>query len=174
MQPTLEPTKTDGQRQLADSPTAAIKLSTMPVLKIFPNSTEKEFPSDDELCTWLLTALKARNGEYRLNRANAIADLPSGSIVLFRFGLDKIVGEAVVIRTKRHAKTAEYPASVWFSPTSIRVFVPFIPVSTLQRLIGGPKVKDISQAANAYANFDDWSLYPKLLAAHVEAGGQFL
>jgi hypothetical protein len=122
-----------------------------------------------------MTALKARNGEYRLNNANPVADLPSGSVVLFRFGLHKIIGEAVVVRTEVFQEDdAEVPATVWFAPSSIRVFAPPIAIATLQKIIGGTSIKDISSMANAYAKFDDWSLYGKLLSAHLTAKGCFL
>jgi hypothetical protein len=52
-------------------------------IRIFPHSKE-EFPSLDMLTTWLLTALKARGGRYLIRSANAVADLPTGSLVLFR------------------------------------------------------------------------------------------
>src|ERR1700681_1483322 len=99
----------------------------MPHIRIFPHSKE-EFPSLDMLTTWLLTALKARGGRYLIRSAKSVADLPPGSIVLFRYG-HVIVGEAVVSRYVREShddrmllgQETQYEAHVAFCPSSIRL-----------------------------------------------------
>jgi hypothetical protein len=73
-----------------------------PQIRIF--SCGDEFPSPDALVTWLLVALRARGGDYRLRSGNAVAALAAGSFVLFRHG-DVIVGEAVVREYTREAGT---------------------------------------------------------------------
>ena len=50
--------------------------------------------------TWLLTGLRGRGGVYHLTSADAVANLPPGSIVLFRYG-HEIIGEAVVRKGKK-------------------------------------------------------------------------
>src|SRR5262249_21824994 len=67
-------------------------------VRIFPHS-QKEFPSEDSLLTWLLTGLRGRGGVYLLRNADAVKDVPTGSVVLFRYG-NRIVGEAVVWKGK--------------------------------------------------------------------------
>ena len=104
-------------------------------LRIFPHSKD-EFPSLDVLTTWLLTALKARGGRYMIRSAERLAELPTGSIVLFRYG-HVIVGEAVVcnyVRDSANERTllgqeTQYEAHVEFSASSVRVFVPPFPVT---------------------------------------------
>lgn len=150
----------------------------MPEIRVFPH-TRKEFLSRDMMATWLLTALKARGGRYLLRSASAVADLPTGSIVLFRYG-HVIVGEAVVIKYVRDSTTelnllgqeTQYEAYVEFSPTSIRLFVPPLPVEELQSIVGDSV--NITASAQPYYKFQDWSVYPKLLAVHVGQAGAFL
>jgi hypothetical protein len=150
----------------------------MPHIRIFPHSKD-EFPSLDMLTTWLMTALKARGGRYLIRSANAVADLPTGSVVLFRYG-HVIVGEAVVCRYVRDSakdrtllgQETHYEAHVVFSPTSIRLFVPPLPVTELQSIIGDSL--NITTSAQPYYKLEDWSAYPKLLAAHVGEAGAFL
>lgn len=150
----------------------------MPHIRIFPHSKD-EFPSLDMLTTWLLTALKARGGRYLIRSANAVADLPTGSVVLFRYG-HVIVGEAVVYRYVCESardrtllgQEMQYEAHVEFSPTSIRLFVPPLPVKELQSIIGDSL--NITASAQPYYKLEDWSAYAKLLAAHLGETGAFL
>lgn len=150
----------------------------MPHIRIFPHSKD-EFPSLDMLTTWLLTALKARGGRYLIRSAKAVADLPTGSVVLFRYG-HVLVGEAVVFRYVRNSandrtllgQETQYEAHVEFSPSSIRVFVPPLPVEELQSIIGDSL--NITASAQPYYKLENWSMYPKLLAAHVVKAGAFL
>lgn len=147
-------------------------------IRIFPH-TKDEFPSLDMLTTWLLTALKARRGRYMLRSGDRIADLPTGSIVLFRYG-HMLVGEAVVcgyVRDSKNDRTllgqeTQYEAHVEFSPSSIRVFVPPVPIEELQSVLGDST--NITASAQPYNKLDDWNVYPKLLAAHVGKGGSFM
>lgn len=147
-------------------------------IRIFPHSKE-EFPSLDMLTTWLLTALKARGGRYLIRSSKSVADLPLGSIVLFRYG-HVIVGEAVVysyVRESRNDRTllgqeTEYEAYVEFSPSSIRVLLPPLPVEELQSIIGDSL--NVMASAQPYYKLEDWSVYPKLLAAHIGNAGAFL
>jgi hypothetical protein len=140
-------------------------------IRIFPHSKE-EFPSLDLLTTWLLTALKARGGRYLIRSADRIADLPTGSIVLFRYE-HVLVGEAVVcryVRDSRNDRTllgleTQYQAHIEFSPSSIRLFVPPVPVEELQMILGSSA--NITASAQPYNKIEDWGVYPKLLAAHV-------
>src|SRR5205807_1304193 len=98
-------------------------------IRIFPHS-QKEFPSLDSLMIWLLNALRGKGGVYNLRSADSIKDLPSGSVVLFRYG-HNIVGEAVVWKEKEvyseklkertlSGEDEEYEAQVTFAPSSIR------------------------------------------------------
>jgi hypothetical protein len=147
-------------------------------IRIFPHSKE-EFASLDLLTTWLLTALKARGGRYQLRSATAVAELPTGSIVLFRYG-HVIVGEAVVLRHVRNStkdrtllgQETQYEAHVEFSPSSIRLFAPPFPVAELQAIVGDNP--NITTSAMPYYRLDDWGVYPRLLAAHVGQQGAFL
>src|SRR6266487_6319741 len=109
-----------------------------PQIRIFPHSKE-EFPSEDSLRTWLLTALRGRGGVYYLLNRDAVRDLPPGSIVLFRYG-QKIVGEAVVRKEKEPfngtsrtlaGKEEEYEAQVTFPSSSIRLYAPPLPVENI-------------------------------------------
>jgi hypothetical protein len=148
---------------------------TEPHIRIFPHSSKDEFPSRDTLTTWLLTSLKARGGEYRLKSSDAVADLPPGSVVLFRYA-NLIVGEAIVIKHSRKStvdknlvgKKKKYSAQVWFSPSSIRVYAPPIGIEKLQGFID--KYSNKSQnltSAQPYYKIDDWNVYRELLADHV-------
>ncbi len=142
----------------------------MPHIRIFPHSQD-EFPSLQTLQTWLMTALKALGGRYLLQSKNAVADLPAGSIVLFRYG-NEIVGEGVVREYKRESHTErtlagavqQYEARVTFAPGSIRLFVPPLAVEELQRIVGDAVP---IMVPSGYYIIRDWSVYPKLLAAHI-------
>src|SRR5262245_6162740 len=123
-------------------------------VRIFPHS-QKEFPSEDSLITWLLTGLRGRGGVYHLRHADAVKDLPAGSVVLFRYG-HRIVGEAVVCKGKETlaekvkdrtltGEEEEYGARVTFAPSSIRLYAPPLPVATLQQLLN----KDVTKFAGA-------------------------
>jgi hypothetical protein len=147
-------------------------------IRIFPHSKE-EFPSLDLLTTWLLTALKARGGRYMIRSGHRIAELPAGSLVLFRWG-HVIVGEAVVFRYVHDSKSdrmllgqeTQYEAHVEFSPSSIRVFVPPVPIEELQAILGDST--NVTTSAQPYNKIEDWSVYPKLLAVHVGRAGTFM
>lgn len=151
---------------------------TAPHIRIFPHSKE-EFPSLDMLTTWLLTALKARGGRYLVRSSSSIADLPPGSVVLFRYGR-VIAGEAVVCQYVKDAtknrtvlgQETHYEAYVELSQSSIRVFVPPLPVDELQTLIGD--AMNVTTSAQPYYKLEDWTIYPRLLAAHVGGAGAFL
>jgi hypothetical protein len=151
---------------------------TTPQIRIFPHSKD-EFPSLDLLATWLLTALKARGGRYMIRSADRVADLPTGSVVLFRYG-HVLVGEAVVfkyVRSSANDRTllgqeTPYEAHVEFSPSSIRVFVPPLPVEELQSIVG--ESPNLTASAQPYYKLEDWGAYPRLLAAHVSNAGAFL
>jgi hypothetical protein len=113
-----------------------------PHIRIFPHA-RKEFSSCDTLTTWLLTGLKARGGKYLLVSRDAVAELPPGSLVLFRYR-QVVVGEAVVIEYSRDSSVnrnlagddQEYGACVWFSLSSIRVYAPPVGIKKLQEFIG--------------------------------------
>lgn len=151
---------------------------TVPHIRIFPHSKE-EFPSLDMLTTWLLTALKARGGRYLIRSSSSVAELPPGSIVLFRYGR-VIAGEAVVSQYVKDAtrnrtvlgQETHYEAYVELSQSSIRVFAPPLPVDELQTVIGG--ALNITTSAQPYYKLEDWTVYPRLLGAHVGGGGGFL
>ena len=129
--------------------------------------------------TWLLTSLKARGGKYLVPTADRIAELPAGSIVLFRYG-HVLVGEAVVstyVRGASNSRTLmgqqkQYEAYIEFGQGSIRLFVPPIPVPELQTIVGAKP--DLMTSALPYFKLDDWSIYPQLLANHLSNGGYFL
>jgi hypothetical protein len=149
----------------------------MPHLRIFPHSQE-EFPSLDFLQTWLMTVLKARGGIYNLRNRNAVADLPGGSIVLFRYG-DQIIGEAVVRGYKRETHPTQpamadgrpYEAHVEFAPDSLRLYAPPVAIKALQAIVGN----DLPiMVPNGYYIIRDWGSYPKLLSLHMEQNGRFL
>lgn len=145
-----------------------------PHIRIFPHSQE-EFASIDTLTTWLLTGLRARGGRYRLRSRDALAELPIGSIVLFRYG-NKIVGEAIVAGYFRESsidrtlagEEFEYKAYIMFSQTSIRVYAPPVPTKKLQAILGDSL--DITKSAIPYYKIEDWTIYPRLLAEIVESG----
>ncbi|HXC44818.1 MAG TPA: hypothetical protein VNY51_15010 [Candidatus Dormibacteraeota bacterium] len=116
--------------------------------------------------TWLLTGLRGRGGVYHLTSADAVADLPPGSIVLFRYG-HEIIGEAVVRKGKETGSVTgrtllgedgEYAARVTFAPSSIRLYSPPLPVKQIQQYTE----KDISSSAQPYYKLD-WCVYGRIL-----------
>ena len=141
-------------------------------IRIFPNA-RREFETQAELASWLITGLKANGGKYLITSASADSsnrprELPCGSVVLFRFK-DLLLGEAVVHDYSNESGVDEddnepYIARVFFVPSSIRIFSPPIPIKALQALIGD--AKGVTRG-NPYYEFTDWAIYPKLLAAHV-------
>jgi hypothetical protein len=146
-------------------------------VRIFPHS-QQEFPSEDSLLTWLLTALRGRGGVYHLRDADAVKDLPPGSVVLFRYA-HRIVGEAVVCKGKElfpekikdrmlNGEMAEYAAKVTFIPNSIRLYAPALPVQRIQPHLD----KDVVKFAGAYTNLD-WSIYA-LVLQEVVTNGTFI
>jgi hypothetical protein len=148
-------------------------MSTLQV-RVFPHSRD-EFPSEDSLLTWLLTALRGRGGVYYLRNADSIRDLPPGSVVLFRYN-DCIVGEAVVREGKKvfpqkvkdrtlTGQEAEYAAQVSFAPSSIRLYAPALPVERIQPHLN----KDIVKYAGAYTDLD-WNIYGIVLQEVVKQG----
>jgi hypothetical protein len=135
-----------------------------PQVRIFPHSQE-EFLSKDELMTWLLNGLRCRGGEYHLVSFDAVAELPPGSIVLFRHG-HEIIGEAVVAKGKEQCSAEEYAAQVTFSPSSIRLYSPPLSVKQIQQHIE----KDISSSAQPYYKLN-WETYARILKGVVTTGG---
>lgn len=107
-----------------------------------------------------------------------MADLPSGSLVLFRYG-QVVVGEAVVIEYSPEpsddrtlaGKKPKYEACVWFSPSSIRVYAPPVGIDALESFIDNPP--KIRSGPRKYFKIEDWNVYPKLLA-HVGKEGTFI
>jgi hypothetical protein len=144
----------------------------MPI-RIFPNA-RREFQTQGALASWLMNGLKSRGGKYLItseseHSANRPAELPTGSVVLFRFK-DLLLGEAIVHDYSNKPgqdedDNVQYIARVFFVPSSIRMFSPPIPIEALQVLVG--KSKDVTRG-NPYYEFTDWELYPQLLAAHVQ------
>jgi hypothetical protein len=143
-------------------------------VRIFPHS-QKEFPSEDSLLTWLLTGLRGRGGVYHLRNGDAIKDLPPGSVVLFRYG-NRIVGEAVACKGKETfqqkvkdrtltGEEAEYEAQVTFVPSSIRLNAPPLPVERIQPHLN----KDVVKYAGAYTDLD-WDIYGIVLQEVVSKG----
>jgi hypothetical protein len=143
-------------------------------VRIFPHS-QKEFPSEDSLLTWLLTSLRGRGGVYHLRNADSIKDVPQGSVVLFRYG-NRIVGEAVVFKGKETfpekikdrtltGEEAEYAAQITFVPSSIRLYAPPLPVERLQPHLD----KDVVKYAGAYTDIE-WDVYGIVLQEVVSRG----
>jgi hypothetical protein len=134
-----------------------------PQVRIFPHNLE-EFPLKDDLMAWLLNGLRGRGGEYHLVSFDAVAELPPGSIVLFRHG-HEIIGEAVVGKGKEPCSAKEYAAQVTFVPSSIRLYSPPLPVKQIQQNME----KDISSSAQPYYKLD-WEIYGRILKEVVSAG----
>jgi hypothetical protein len=122
-----------------------------------------------------LTGLRGRGGVYLLRKADAIKDLPPGSVVLFRYG-NRLVGEAVACKGKETFPTkvkdrtltgeeAEYGAQVTFVPFSIRLYAPPLPVERLQPHLH----KDVVKFAGAYTELD-WDIYGIVLQEVVSKG----
>jgi hypothetical protein len=143
-----------------------------PQVRIFPHS-KKEFPSVDHLRAWLLNGLRGRGGLYHLRAKDAVAELPPGSIVLFRYGKE-IVGEAVVRKGKEliqlKAKDAtqsgeeeEYEAQVTFAPSSICLYAPPLTEEQIQTQ------KNIITYKGAYVELD-WMTYACILREVVSIG----
>jgi hypothetical protein len=143
-------------------------------VRIFPHNQE-EFPSEDSLLTWLLTGLRGRGGVYYLRDADAVKDLPPGSVVLFRYG-HKIVGEAVASKGKElfpekvkdrtlTGEEAEYGAKVTFVPSSIRLYAPPLPIQRIQPHLN----RDVVKFAGAYTRLD-WTIYAIVLQEVVTNG----
>jgi hypothetical protein len=144
-------------------------------LRIFPHSQE-EFPTEDSLRTWLLTALRGRGGVYHLRHRDSVKSVPPGTVVLFRYG-NRIVGEAVVCKDKEVFAEAlrdrtlagvvtEYGAQVTFVPSSIRLYAPPVPVERLQPHIND---KDVVVYPGAYTNLE-WAIYGVVLQEVVSNG----
>jgi hypothetical protein len=147
-------------------------------VRIFPHS-QQEFPSEDSLLTWLLTGLRGRGGVYHLRDADAVRELPPGSVVLFRYG-HRIVGEAIVWKGKElfpekvkdrtlTGQEAEYAAQITFVPSSIRLYAPAIPVERIQPHLD----KDVVKYAGAYTHLD-WTIYGIVLQEVVTKGPSLL
>lgn len=136
-----------------------------PQVRIFPHNTTEEFPERDDLMTWLLNGLRGRGGEYHLTSADAVADLPPGSVVLFRHG-NEIVGEAVVRIGKELCPGKAYAAQVTFATSSIRLYSPPLPVKQIQQHI--PE-RNISSSAQPYYILP-WEAYGRILKEIVSAG----
>ncbi len=143
--------------------------SSKPHIRVFPH-IQDEFPTIDSLAIWLAIAVKAGGGIYLVRERKAIDQLPCGSIVLF-LHINTIVGEAVVIDFKhgsypgRVQATGEkfvYGARTKFSPTSIRLYSPEIPIESIQPLIGDHPNRIVPH----YCIIPDWGFYPKLLGLH--------
>ena len=143
-------------------------------VRVFPHS-QKEFPSEDSLLTWLMTALKGRGGIYLLRHADSVREVPPGSVILFRYG-NKIVGEAIVWKGKENfqdkvkdrtltGEEAEYGAQITFVPSSIRLYAPPLPVDRIQPHLD----KDIVKFAGAYTDLD-WTIYGIVLQEVVSNG----
>jgi hypothetical protein len=143
-------------------------------VRIFPHS-QQEFPSEDGLPTWLVTALRGRGGVYLLRHADAVRSVAPGSVVLFRYS-NHIVGEAVVWRDKEvfaekvrdrtlTGEEAEYGAQVIFVPSSIRLYAPPVPVERLQPHLD----KDVVKFPGAYTDLD-WAIYGVVLQEVVSRG----
>ena len=112
----------------------------IPHIRIFPNSTEKEFETEMEVRLYLLGIVKYRqNGEYHIRIQDSIAALPPGSYVLFRFG-NEIIGEAMVKVgieefNKRIGSCKEdrfvYPVKVTFDTSTILMYCENISIEGL-------------------------------------------
>ncbi len=141
-------------------------------VRIFPHSQD-EFRSEDNLRTWLLTGLRGRGGVYHLRGAHPVKELPAGSVVLFRYG-NRIVGEAVVVKEwetllkplEERTLTGEevlYESQVTFSPSSVRLYAPPVPVEQLRL------DKDIVTSGRQYPRLD-WGDYALVLREVVSQG----
>lgn len=155
--------------------------TAIPQVRIFPHSQE-EFPSKDLLMAWLLNGLRGRGGEYHLASADSVADLPPGSIVLFRYG-NEIVGEAVVWKEKETfpegkkgknllGQEGQYGAQVTFAPSSIRLYSPPLLVDKIQSQLDRLQVKKDLSGARPYYLLD-WNTYGHILK-EVASGGAFI
>ncbi|MDP2858820.1 MAG: hypothetical protein Q8P50_12700 [Bacillota bacterium] len=146
-----------------------------PIIRVFPHSRD-EFPTADDLRTWLATALKAKGGRYLLHSLTGIGEgnTPPGSIGLFRFH-DEIVGEAVVVEDVQRAKIQEpsgvggnavtYEGFIQFVPSSIRLYVGGLAISDLQAVVGTNL-----QSAQTRNVISDWSVYPAILRLAARQG----
>jgi hypothetical protein len=144
-------------------------------IRIFPNS-QGEFETQAQLSAWLMTTLRANGGKYRITTQSEQsnhrpAELPTGSIVLFRFN-KLIIGEAVVLKysnepAKDEEDGVDFLARVFFVPSSIRIFSPAIPIKVLDDL---EEVPQNLSGANPYYRLVNWIVYPKMLAAHITGG----
>jgi len=135
------------------------------IIRIFPHSKE-EFPTADDLRSWLLTALKARGGRYLLRSGQG--SIPPGSVVLLRHG-NKIVGEAVVEEdfVSQHIEEEgfTYEGFIKFAPSSIRLYVGALPIEVLGNIAG----RDFS-VARTYYKIEDWAVYSRILCEVVGEG----
>jgi hypothetical protein len=151
-----------------------------PQVRIFPHDTKEEFRSEDLLRMWLLNGLRGRGGVYHLRSKNAVADLPPGSVVLFRYG-KVIVGEAVVQKDKEipndtlrdktlFGESADYEAQVTFAPSSIRLYAPPLHVNRLQEHIKSHGLDtNILQFAGGTPKLT-WEIYACVLQGIAERG----
>ncbi len=163
----------EGMKRIEEADTGGDTVT--PHIRIFPHSQE-EFPFEDDLTAWLLTALRGGGGVYHLRRADRVKNLPPGSLVLFRYG-QKLVGEAVVRKGKEvfseklkiralSGKEVKYEAQVTFAPSSIRLYAPPIAVQQIQPYI---KEKDLMKYAGVYVKLD-WAIYARILAEVISRG----
>jgi hypothetical protein len=101
--------------------------------------------------------------------------------VLFRYGRDFVVGEAVVAKCSPYSPPHEghtlagehqqYEAYVRFLPSSIRIYSPPVGISVLQSFIVGDS-PNLVPSAQPYFKIG-WNVYPKLLA-HLAKSGAFI
>ena len=141
-------------------------------VRIFPHSRD-EFSSVDMLRMWLLNGLRGGGGIYLLRRADAVATLPIGSVVLFRYG-NEIVGEAIVSEEKKvqqvtaqtlAGRSFEYAAQVTFAPSSIRLYSPAVDIQKIKKYV---PTKNIDNAEPYYIL--DRDAYAAVLREVVSAG----
>ena len=106
----------------------------IPVIKISFSHTE--FANADELRTWIIMTLKARNGIYFTRKYKRWGPLFPGSIVLFRMG-DEIVGEGIVKESpKASSESTEYDGFIKFEASSLRAYRGSLLVSRAEELLG--------------------------------------
>jgi hypothetical protein len=142
-----------------------------PHIRIFPHDPD-QFPTIHKLTTWLLGQLCDRGGLYRVRRNSKVSGVPTGSVALFRYG-NYIVGEAIVAEELRPLTIEHqalrgvddgYDRVITFAPSSVRLYDPALPVNCIRT------EKNLMTYAGAYAHFEDWSIYPEILAAVVKEG----
>lgn len=127
-----------------------------PELRIFPNSRILESSTKADRTKYIIDDLKHRGlprgspGKYWLRSLRMTRRISIGTIALFRFGIDEILGEGVISSesTEYYYKDEngeEYEGYIMFDPTTLMAYPQPIPITRVNDIIR-PLEKTMGQA----------------------------